>query len=261
MRASPTFSETIDCKLCGVTTVRRGPIQSYCIPCSEARDLERKRKWAAKNPPKTKTRENQKAKSIAERVRLQDRGRIASSKLDRGMGWPVSCDDDIYRFVRVKVPFSWGFSKNAIFSMNRKLGHVFIRKKSRDLRNNLTALIAKSVKDERFFTGKVWLDIFVQKPDNKGDAVNVVDMVCDAVKDAIGVDDRYFSIRKLDWQIMKENPMLYVGVGQSITEDHFYCCYCGREQPLTNRSSQKSTCKDCRFNTHNALKLEIQENE
>ena len=101
---------------------------------------------------------------------------------------------------------------------------------------------------------KVWIDILVQKPNHKGDAVNVVDLVCDAVKDAIDrVDDRWFCIRRLDWQIVKGDPRLFVGVGQDSDEDCQVCSYCGQIKPLPEFNAARNQplgvgreCKACR---------------
>jgi hypothetical protein len=102
---------------------------------------------------------------------------------------------------------------------------------------------------ESFYRGKVWLDILVQKPNNRGDAVNLLDSICDVVKEAIGIDDRYFSIRRLDWEIVKKDPLIYIGIGQEISEHHFCCTYCGRMVPESEKSAHKRTCKNCRFGT------------
>ena len=104
-----------------------------------------------------------------------------------------------------------------------------------------------------FFNNKVWLDVLVQKPNHKGDAVNVLDLVCDAIKEAIGVDDRWFAIRRLDWEIVKDNPRLVLGVSQDSDVDSQLCSYCGQIKPFAafNRSRHSRLgvgreCVDCR---------------
>ncbi len=105
----------------------------------------------------------------------------------------------------------------------------------------------------RIAHNKVWLDILVQKPNHKGDAVNVVDLICDAVKEAVGVDDRWFSIRRLDWEIVKENPRLFVGIGQDSDVDSQVCSYCGQIKPFEEFGQRKRSrlgigreCRECR---------------
>ncbi len=87
----------------------------------------------------------------------------------------------------------------------------------------------------------------------RGDAVNVVDLVCDAVKDAIGLDDRWFSIKRLDWEIAKVNPQLIVGLAQPDQFDAQACSHCGRVRPFGdfhkhkgNKNGIGRVCSDCR---------------
>ena len=77
--------------------------------------------------------------------------------------------------------------------------------------------------------------------------------MCDAIKKAIKIDDRWFCIRRLDWEIIKTNPKLYVGVGQTSNEDVRICSYCGRILPLDrfikdnkNRLGVRRECNECR---------------
>jgi len=102
----------------------------------------------------------------------------------------------------------------------------------------------------RAVAGRLWLDIFVQKPNHRGDAVNVVDLVCDAVEDATGVDDRWFSVRRLDWEVKKSDPLLYVVIGQETSEEQRICALCGRELPTTmfgpHGKSVGRECRNCR---------------
>jgi hypothetical protein len=248
-RKAPIFNVPLVCKLCGKETYRKSPVQKYCEPCSEVKDFERKSKWAKEHPKKWGQKDLilQKKKTIEERARLENRGTQVAQRVRRGMSWPATLDEDFKNMVRVSVPFSWSFSKNAIFSMNTNSGHVFLRKKARGVRDALTMAIKAALSSEQpFYRGKVWLDILVQKPNNRGDAVNLIDSICDAVKVAIGIDDRYFSIRVLDWEIVKENHRLFVGISQSIEEHHAVCAYCGRLVPETHLSAHKRTCKTCR---------------
>lgn len=126
-----------------------------------------------------------------------------------------------------------------------------MRKEVQEVRDGLiSALIHEG---GEWFDGKVWIDIFVEKPNGRSDAINVVDLVCDAVKVAIDVDDRWFAIRRLDWSIVKIDPRMIVKVSQSVSEHHRACSYCGRILPLTefgkhasDRRGRGRECKACR---------------
>ncbi len=153
----------------------------------------------------------------------------------------------------VAVPFTYAASKNHIYTMRRN-GHVALRRESKQIRQAITNALGAGLHCMPVVHNKVWIDILVQKPNHKGDAVNVVDLVCDAVKDAIErVDDRWFCIRRLDWQIVKGDPRLFVGVGQDSEEDCQVCSYCGQIKPLVEFNAARNRplgvgreCKACR---------------
>lgn len=223
---------------------KRTAVHKYCDVCSEKRDLERKKKWAQTHKPKPNM---EKIKKYKERVKSDriERGRVKNQEILQSINWFSDCQPELIWFKRVAVPFSYAFSKNHIWAMSQR-GHVFMRKDSAMVRENLTKAIAGALGDQKVVTAKVWLDILVQKPDHKGDAVNVIDLVCDAVKDAIGLDDRWFSIRTLDWEISKNNPMIYVGIGQDTDVEHRICSYCGRILTLDYFTGKSRECKECK---------------
>lgn len=60
---------------------------------------------------------------------------------------------------------------------------------------------------------KTKVGIYVYRKDYKSDVQNLIKGILDAVASAIGVDDRYFSVR-VDWDI-SDKPHVCVGVTQS----------------------------------------------
>ena len=121
------------------------------------------------------------------------------------------------------------------------------------MREQITTELKVALAGRRIAHNKVWIDILVQKPNHKGDAVNVIDLVCDAVKDALPVDDRWFCIRRLDWEICKGDGQLILGVGQDSDTDCQVCSYCGRIKPFTEFNAARHQplgigreCKECR---------------
>jgi hypothetical protein len=259
VRRMPSYPP-FNCKECGIETARRAPVQKYCLPCSDKRDIMRKTKWAKEHPQKVDPVKLA-ARREAKDARVRERGEIISHENRSNITWMATNEPDIQRVVRTAFPFTWGFSKNRIYSLGPKYGHVFIREEGRQLRHAVGLQIKRAMGDMKFYKGKVWLDIMVQKPDNKGDAVNVVDTICDIVKHAIGIDDRYFSIRRLDWEIVKTKPMIFIGIGQEIGSDHFVCAYCGRHLPLKRISAQRRTCLDCQHGSHFAKRHEADNTE
>lgn len=237
----------IKCQECGIGTPRRSPVQKYCEPCSEQRDLERKRNWARKNPPKKSTRRKAQAKRKTSRV---ETGKAISAEVADSIGWTTPSIDLSWQ-ARIAVDFSYGVSKNAIYT-SRGGGHVALRRKSRAIKDEITLRMRNATAGRKIAHNKLWLDILVQKPNHRGDAINVIDLVCDGVKEAVPVDDRWFSIRSLDWEVAKNSPKIFIAIGQDTDEDAQVCSYCGRILSLEKFGKRKDgplghgrECKEC----------------
>lgn len=244
------------CGGCGLPCPRNSVAQRYCHGCSTERDKARKREWSARN---------QKPRPVVQRKAHVARAAAAATEFARlvapaaDITKPIEHHRDMVWTVRVRFPFSYAMSKNAVWSMAGGGGHVFHRKNARSQRDALTLQIRRALGKIKPVEAKVYLDILVQKSNHRGDAINVVDLVCDAVKDAIGVDDRWFCIRGLDWEISKADPVVIVGISQRDTEHMRPCSSCGRIQPLSAYRPNKHTrmgitrdCKDC-LAPHRAL--------
>jgi hypothetical protein len=239
--------EGIICQACGKPTPKRGRgNQKYCVPCSEEKDLERGRLWQRKQPYDP-------VKNAAAIKRREARLRVAGRALTTtpDIAWPASVEPDLAWVVRVAVPFSYGYSKNAIWRHGTK-GHVFLGREAKALREYLAGEIRSALGDRCLVHNRVWIDIHVAKSDHKGDAVNVVDTVCDAIKSVCGLDDRWYSIRRLDWSVSKTEPTLFVGLGQEHVLDSQVCSYCGRILPLEmfgkskgSRTGRVRGCLEC----------------
>jgi hypothetical protein len=154
-------------------------------------------------------------------------------------------------FVRIAIPFDYALSKNKMYGRART-GQVFLRAEGKAMRMLLVNSVRRALCAQRIAHNKLWIDLFVEKPDHTGDAVNVVDVVCDAIKEAIPLDDRWYAIRRLDWAIEKEDPMLSIGIGQESDRDVQACSTCGRILLFDAFNLNKSTklgitteCREC----------------
>ena len=165
------------------------------------------------------------------------RGVEANSEIAHSINWPADEQPVLVTLARIAIPFDYGLSKNAAWTMARGANYVYMKAHHKALRASIVAALRHD--STQWFNGKVWLDILIQKPSHRGDAVNMVDGICDAVKEAIDIDDNWFSIRKLDWQIVKTNPRIFIGIGQDITEHHQACSYCGKILTLQNFGKRK----------------------
>ena len=257
-RKKPVYTGTIICKECGQEAPRRGPRNIYCLPCSEKRNANTKRLWARKNPqPYDPERVSQERKIRQEALRQA--GALGGNGPTTVHWMAESSEPALLWRTCVAVPFDYGFSKNAIWR-NVTASHVVMRKEARQKREHLAARLRESLwptvegaPQIKVAHNKLWVDIFVEKPNHRGDATNVVDLVCDAIEDATGLDDRWYSIRRLDWAINKNEPRLLVGIGQETNEDRIICSYCGKMLPLDEFGKNAAAplgrnraCKPCR---------------
>jgi hypothetical protein len=237
------------CRSCGKAENRAGPGQKYCRECSVQRDLERKRLWARRNPARPEVR---KPRQKERDQRLRVFARLKSKDYAKSISNPVPLVD-LEWTIRVAVAFSYSFSKNHIWSTTRN-GHVYLREEHRAARHSLAQVIRRSLEQSTITVvqNKLWIDIFVQKSDHKGDAINVLDGVCDAIKEATGLDDRWYSVRSIDWEIVKSEPKLFVSIGQDSSEPVQACSLCGSLKPfhdfgknVSNRNGIGRICRDC----------------
>lgn len=186
---------------------------------------------------------NEKIKSIVNAASdpARKRGLVASALGARSVT-DAAYGPELEWLVKFSLPFSWVASKNATYGRGVDRGNrIFIKSGVRQYRDQITALTKQAMRGITLRHAKLWLDIFVEKPANKGDAVNVVDLVCDAIKHAIPLDDRWYSIRRLDWSINKADPHLFIGLGQETgATDSKACSYCGEISPLSDFTFSKS---------------------
>lgn len=239
------------CGECGQVFLKRSGVHRFCESCSQKRDLIRKKLWARDHPP---------SEAVVRAAYLKTKSRIVTAGADRNkaangdvtIDWEADLPLPPQAWsIRFCIPFTYSASKNHIYS-SRRIGHTFLRRESRSVRESIEAATRDGVAQLNVVQAKVYLDILVQKPDHLGDAVNVIDLVCDGVKRGLGVDDRWFCLRRVDWQIAKDDPQLVIGVSQSDREHHQVCSHCGLIQPLTqfrkkrtNKMGVDRICKPC----------------
>ena len=232
------------CASCKALVEGAKPMQRYCEACSTEKHRQRKEEWDARHKKRSGTRN---PKRRADRDGHIARGAEIADQAARSIAWYADSEPSLHTLMRVAIPFDYSLSKNRLWS-HAAAGHVFMRREIKANKDAIASIIraAAAQSNWRWCEGKVWLDLLVQKPNHRGDAVNVLDLLCDAAKIALGVDDRWFSIRRLDWEIKKTNPMLYLGIGQEITEPHRICSYCGQSKPQTMFRTGRRECATCR---------------
>lgn len=153
--------------------------------------------------------------------------------------------------IKISIPFTGDISKNTILGRGEFGKRVFMKQSAKEKRQEIAWLCKEAMLKNNavFYDGKVYLDIFVQKPTaGSGDAINVLDLVADAVQDGIGVNDKWFCVKSIDWEIKKENPRIYIQVIQEVDRPHQICTYCGVARPVEHFTKIKNGfSKDCLF--------------
>lgn len=86
--------------------------------------------------------------------------------------------------------------------------------RQRRLRDAISALVVEKTRGCAVTKSRTWLAIHVAKKDHRSDAINVLKCVADAVKRAIDVDDRWYEVRNLSWEIDAARPRVEIEVGQ-----------------------------------------------
>lgn len=153
--------------------------------------------------------------------------------------------------INISIPFTGEISKNTILGRGDFGKRVFMKQGAKEKRAEIAWLCKQEMIKNNvvFYDGKVYLDIFVQKPTaGAGDALNVLDLISDAVQDGIGVNDKWFCVKSIDWEIKKENPRIYIQVIQEVDKPHQPCSYCGVIRPLEHFAKRKNGySRDCLY--------------
>lgn len=233
------------CFSCGATIESPYNLQKYCAPCAQKINWARKNEWGRKHQKETwaKRKDGVAVKATERRTALIKAGADESYKSSKSILWDSNKRPILVNEVKMKIPFTWALSKNYQWSYRRE-GYVYLRAEAKAAREAITQSLL--MKDHGFVQGKVWVDICVQKPEHRGDAVNFVDAICDAVKKGINIDDRWFSLGLVDWQIVKKDPFIIISIGQEYTEPRQVCCYCGAIKTYDQFMGKKKVGRECR---------------
>lgn len=124
-----------------------------------------------------------------------------------------------------KVAVSLGYTP-ALFSKNRAFGvssngqRVFTSHSRKAGHKKILGALSGAVNilrgmDSMLVPRKTWISITVMRPNDGRDCdpINFVDSICDAVKEVMGVDDRWFSV-VVDWMDSNAYPDVQIEVYQ-----------------------------------------------
>ncbi len=118
--------------------------------------------------------------------------------------------------IALEVPLTTTLSEDAQHGIG-KGGGVFLRDEASEARDAIGWELKNALRGRVLHPRtKVYLDVFVRRSDMKGDPINLLDATADAVKGVVGVDDRWFAVAGLDWELVRhERPFLRIQVWQA----------------------------------------------
>lgn len=234
------------CLNCGAQFSSIWMRQKYCSSCAPdvRRGLSRRDQNAIKS-----------SKSDALLEIERTRGKQVTSLLDH------ITDEEEWWSVHYYVPYSLASSKNRRWSLNGKNG-VFLTASVRDYQNMVIAATKSALRNQKIVQNKLWISFYVEKENNQSDAINVIDTLCDAIKQAVGLDDRWFCIGFVDWCIKKRDPVITIRISQKSKEDVIACSHCGELKGLDHFGNKSGmpfgkdrVCRPCKsiLGKHRAL--------
>ena len=114
----------------------------------------------------------------------------------------------------ITVPWTASLSKNA--QWRHRGTRVYTTDAAETAREAVGWQLRAALQGRRFQPrAKIWLEFFVRRNTLKGDPINVVDAMADAVKGAVGIDDNVFAIARLDWELVPDaDPSVTLAIWQ-----------------------------------------------
>ncbi len=226
------------CVDCGCKFMAKVARMTRCNTCQRKRDAEYFVEWRKINPDWKKRRAN--------RQKEYNRIRAAAARsmlVEKKVVMPERIG--VTALERFIISWDAGLSKNELYG--RKPGAIFLRDRARKLKQAIISMVVLKT-GGRWPVGKIWVDIIVQKDSQKADAVNVVDILCDAIKDGIGVDDKWFSLGLVDWEVSKIAPKIVFQIYRYHSEPKRVCYSCGEVRDASEfwKRSAGGMCLRCR---------------
>lgn len=179
------------------------------------------------DPAMIQKRATRRAAEQARRRRIRQVGRARSAAHRRAPDWDASQSPPIWR-VAIAVPFSYALSKNAIYGVTR-FGGTYLKPDARACRDEIVDALTLALATARVRVGRNVLSfsLHVEKPNQRGDAINVIDLVADAIKRAVPLDDRWYALGRVTWAVAPAHPSLYLAIEQADATDSQVCDACG----------------------------------
>lgn len=119
----------------------------------------------------------------------------------------------------VSCTYSSALSKNARLAKSFR-GRIYIKPEAKAAEAVLHGELTQGLQGVKLYTNRIYLDLMIHKPRNTVDAINFLDAVADVLKKVIGVDDKWYSVKCIDWTLSKDDPKIVVKLYQPERRHH-----------------------------------------
>jgi hypothetical protein len=244
----------IICQECGKADARRAVLHKFCKECSLERQRKRGNAWTKIHgrPPLSKSWERQRKRKREEFIQKQ--GEMVSVREAKGAKLLPDRTSSA-KTIRIEFPFSGLLSKNALPNIGFRTGKpfIFITEEIHQFRDSISLMVKEQLGLSKWPTSKTWIDIAVQKPNNRLDAINIVDTLCDGLKVGLDLDDKWFAIGVLDWELVFVDPKVFVQISTTAVGEQKNCSICGQikyleegfRKHMQTRDGFSGICKAC----------------
>lgn len=222
------------CRKCEVVFERRSYVHVFCDSCAEWRGRYKKARWQKEQDEKFGSSARQQPSSEVRARQLRKKEACSEIGLKNAKGETALPDrSNAVKAIRIDFPNDGYLSKNSLINIGMVSGkpYPYVRKDIKKRKEVIGFLIRSQLRSFCWPRSKTFIDIMVQKHMVGTDAINVVDTVCDAIKIGLEVDDEWFCIGMLDWEVVKKDPKVFVQVSTYSTEHQRVCGFCWQIKP------------------------------
>lgn len=138
---------------------------------------------------------------------------------------------NMVKTIRIEILNDGRFSKN----IKSQLGGTISTKS----KQKIAKLVKAELENYQWPISKTIIDIMVQKHASRTDAINVIEPICDGIKMGLKVDDQWFSIGMLDWEVVKKDPKIFVQISTEAQISQRVCNSCWQIRPVSEFSKNK----------------------
>ena len=109
------------------------------------------------------------------------------------------------------IKFKFNIPYNPNLSKNKRYAFYKSKHKNKDHLNAQNIVKWEYIKAAKFFPepkkGKFWVGYTWYRKTMRGDVINFLNPICDAIKECLSFDDNYFCVSFIDWELDKNERL------------------------------------------------------